>query len=61
MDELEFCEVLRLLIEQGSDEGELDVRRIETFEEAMLLTNNRGLVVRLQDGSEYQLQVVRSR
>lgn len=31
-----------------------------TFEEAGLLTRNRGLVVRTPDGSEFQLTIVKS-
>ncbi len=35
--------------------------RIASFEEAGLLTSNEGLVIRLDDGTEYQLTVVRSK
>ncbi len=35
--------------------------RVETFEAAMLLTRDDGLVVRLADGSEYQITVQRSK
>jgi len=31
------------------------VRRVQTFEEAGLLTNNRGLVVRTRDGREFEI------
>jgi len=34
---------------------------VETFEEAGVLTYNSGLVIRLPDGSEYQLTIVRSK
>lgn len=33
------------------------IRRVETFEEAMLLTSDKGLVVKYQDGSEAQIVV----
>jgi hypothetical protein len=33
----------------------------QTFEEAGLLSGNQGLVLRMADGDEYQLTVVRSR
>lgn len=33
---------------------------IKTFENAMLLTDNKGLIFRLADGSEFQLTIVRS-
>ena len=35
--------------------------RVETFEEAGVMTYNKGLVVTLPDGSEFQLTIVRSR
>lgn len=34
---------------------------VRTFSEAGLLTNNVGLVVRTEDGSEFQLTIVKSR
>jgi hypothetical protein len=42
-------------------EKESDVERSETFREAGILSNNKGLVVRLEDGSEFQITIVRSR
>lgn len=39
----------------------LEGARIDTFEEAGVLTRNKGLVVRLKDGTEFQLTVVKSR
>lgn len=40
---------------------ELYKAEVETFEEAGVLTSNRGLVLKLDDGSEYQLTIVKSR
>ena len=37
------------------------VRRAVPFDEAGVLTRNAGLIVQMDDGSEYQLTVVRSR
>jgi len=37
------------------------VRSARPFEELGVLTRNAGLVVRMDDGSEYQITVVRSR
>ncbi len=36
------------------------IHRIETFEEAGMLTRDRGLVVHFEDGSEIQLTLVQS-
>ena len=37
-----------------------EVKRILTFEEAGLLTRNKGLVVRFENGDEFQLTIVQS-
>ena len=37
------------------------VRDVVTYEDAGVLTSNAGLVVRMDDGGEFQLTVVRSR
>jgi hypothetical protein len=38
-----------------------DVAAVETFNGAGVLTMNKGLVLRMADGSEFQLTIVRSR
>ncbi len=35
--------------------------RVRTFEQAGVMTYNRGLVISLPDGSEFQLTIVQSR
>ena len=51
-----------MLYEMLQDEDAApEVRRVQTFEEAGLLTNNRGVVIRTRDGHEYQINVVQSR
>jgi hypothetical protein len=37
------------------------LRSIQTFRDAGVMTNNRGLVINTADGSEFQLTIVRSR
>jgi hypothetical protein len=65
MTETSFEGHLRSLLD---DEGDLvdcfgpdAIRQVETFEDAGILTNNRGLVVTMVDGSELQLTIVCSR
>lgn len=43
------------------DGDELDGLRVRSFEEDGVMTYNKGLVVTLPDGSEYQLTIVQSR
>ena len=38
-----------------------DVSDVRTFEESGIMTRNKGLVIRLDDGSEFQLTIVKSR
>ena len=35
--------------------------RVQTFDEAGVMTYNKGLVITLPDGTEYQLTIVQSR
>lgn len=36
------------------------IQEVSTFEEAMVLTRNAGLVVRLANGQEFQITIVQS-
>ena len=36
------------------------VKTIETFEELDMMTNNKGLVIRMQDNSKFQLVIIKS-
>ncbi len=65
MDGHEFTQALRDLLDgEDPSDGPLDtenLRRIETFEEAGVLTRDAGLVVTLKDGTQFQIGIVRSR
>jgi hypothetical protein len=37
------------------------VEMVQTYDEAGILTNNKGLVLRMKDGTEWQLTIVQSR
>ena len=37
------------------------VIEVQTFDEAGILTQDRGVLVTLEDGKEYQISIVRSR
>ena len=61
-------ELLDLLIDERDDPDLADltepfegVRDVRTFAEADILTTDKGLVVACEDGTEYQLTIVRSR
>lgn len=61
MTESEFQNWLLEKIAEAVTEDEIgDFNAAQTFQEAGVLTYNKGLVVRLEDGSEFQLQIVQS-
>ncbi len=67
-DEAQFTEEtlqdgLRELITEGYDSFEINWEniRVRTFEDAGVMTYNKGLVLELPDGSEFQLTIVQSR
>lgn len=60
----DFEEALTDLLYGGviySDDGDVEIKRIIPFESAGLMTNNAGVVIRLSDGSEFQLSINKSR
>jgi hypothetical protein len=73
MNENEFQDALKTLlreialktideaVEAGVPDDLVNLRRVRTFDEDGVLTNNAGLVVTACDGSEFQVTIVRSR
>ena len=62
LTELDVREALAALFlgEEILEESLFEESGINSFEEAGLLTKNEGLVVRLRDGSEFQISIVKS-
>jgi len=60
MDEDEFETFLADAISDYAEENDAPLTRTHTFGEAGVLTNNKGLVVRVGD-AEFQVTIVRSR
>ena len=64
MNENEFESALLYLIQDGETGEGIDadsVRSVVPYREAGVLTGNAGLVVTMNDGSEFQLTIVQSR
>lgn len=66
MEEQQFQEELRDIFNSLDFLAEIDeypiiVNEVFTFEESGILTKNKGLVVELNDGSEFQITIVRSK
>lgn len=60
MDEDEFETFLADAISDYAEENDAPLTRTRTFGDAGVLTNNKGLVVRVGD-AEFQITIVRSR
>lgn len=62
--EEQFEEILTNMFSYFSDlhddYEELECNNTETFKDAEIMTMNKGLVVRLYNGKEFQLTIVRS-
>jgi len=64
MEAIEFQSILVDLFwneEQWAEQTEIPVDEVETFKSAGVLTTDRGLVVSLEDGSEFQITIVQSK
>ena len=54
--------IRELLTELLLDEEDgIGVRNVESFHDAGLMTSNEGLVLAMEDGREFQLQILQSR
>ncbi len=60
MDEYDIETLISESLNLHADEAGEQIR-IRTFAEADLLTRDAGLVLRMDDGSEFQVTIVRSR
>jgi hypothetical protein len=67
MTEELMVKTLRDLLENGSTDQDdteevlAQLQQVTTFDDEMMLTSTHGLVVRLDDGTEFQVKVVQSR
>lgn len=50
--ELLMCDVF-------CESDEIEINDIRTFEDAGLLTNDAGVIIKMPDGSEFQVTIVR--
>ena len=67
-DEMEFTDEtlqngLRDLIEGNPNDDDIlwENMQVSTFEESGVMTYDKGLVIQLPDGTEYQLTIIQSR
>ena len=62
MPEKKFQDLLQAILRDDLEaEPSYYITRVQTFAEAGVPTENRGLVVRMSDGSEYQVTIAENR
>ncbi len=65
MTENGFTECLKAVLTDDLDVNESfdpdGIREVETFKDAEIMTTNAGLVVTMDDGTEFQITIVLSR
>lgn len=64
MEANDVVEFLSALVCGHSDEAEdfiNEIRSVRTYQEAGVLTRDQGLLVQMNDGSEMQITVIRSK
>jgi hypothetical protein len=61
MNEQDFVELLEGALDTDDVEDQAGRIRVQTFEDAGMLTRSAGLVVQTESGEEFQVTVVRSR
>ena len=64
MTETKLQDILAQLAFEGGEDGEAilpDAEHSGTFEEMGIMTRNKGVVFRFEDGSEFQVTIIRSR
>lgn len=64
MDAEEFTEALEDILDNLDPDADIlydQVKRVTTYENTGLLTYDKGLVVRMHDGTEFQVTVKRSK
>jgi len=59
MNEIDIETMLYELLQD--EEAVPEIAKVRTFEEAGVLTSNRGVLVRTDDNSEFQICIVQSR
>jgi len=65
IDATGFANCLKAVLADGLDVNESfdpdGIRSVDTYRDAEILTMNDGLVVTMDDGTEFQVTIVRSR
>jgi hypothetical protein len=63
MSETEFRQWLQMVVEEAQEEEDPSLNnrnRVSSFADEGLLTSKQGIVVRTEDGDEFQVSITRS-
>ena len=62
MNELEMQELLTDALNFNDEENENNqIKSIKSFQDAIILTSNKGLIIKMNDGSVFQITIIQSR
>jgi len=61
MDEKKMAEIIRAALEQYYETEEEGSIRIQSFDDEGIMSNNEGLVIRIENGSKSQVMLVECR
>ncbi len=60
-DDLAMADLARDMVASFDWDGEECIASVRSYEDVGMLTSDSGLVIRMADGSEYQLTIVQSK
>lgn len=53
--------LLNLIGDHADDANKIEIEGVDTFENSRMMTTNKGLVIELADGSEFQITIVQTK
>ena len=61
MNTTELMELIAEMLHDQQSEGEVELHSIRTFQDAGIMTTDEGIVVKLEDDSEFHITVQQTR
>lgn len=61
MNEKDIQDLLNEALNFHNDENDAEIYSINTFKDAGVLTTDKGIVLKMEDGSEFQITIVQSK
>lgn len=58
---MEMEELVELALLNYKEDYEEDIKSVKPYRDTLLLTNDNGVLVKMADGTEFQITIVKSR